>query len=223
MKKLIKVLVTITAAVAYVACGSPSVSFTPTADAQTAPPDPSTCTCMGDPGPKGDVGPQGPQGVQGPSGVSAVCSADLGQCPAGTPGATGAQGPVGPQGPKGDPGTNGAPGAQGLQGPAGAPGAVGATGPQGAQGPAGPAGKDGKDGTTIMLTKDKLYVVNSANGTGRCADANDVLLTYSCGADSRGANLMGAQADNSTFAGVTCTGYVGSPPPYLTIVCVNVP
>lgn len=227
MNKLIKILTTITAAVAYVACGSPALSFTPSADAQT-PPDPSSCTCTGSVGPMGDPGAQGqqgPQGVQGPAGTSAVCAADTGSCPAGVPGATGAQGPTGPQGPAGANGTNGtngspgAVGAAGPQGPKGDTGTTGLTGAVGLQGPTGPAGP------SLGITKDKLYVVTSASGIGGCKDENDVLLTYSCGPDNLGASLNPFQTSTAPgeIAGVQCAPYSGNgAPPLLTIVCLTV-
>ena len=170
--------------------------------------DSNECPAMCPAGPKGATGPTGAEGPSGPSGATGATGP---AGPKGDPGAAGLQGPTGNQGPVG---TAGPPGLPGTQGPAG---------PIGAQGPGGPAGKDGKDGTSFTLTKDKLYVVTSANGTGRCADENDVLLTYSCSSDSRGADLVGHQADNSTFAGVTCHGFTGSVPSFLTIVCLDVP
>jgi hypothetical protein len=91
-------------------------------------------------------------------------------------------------------------------------------------GPQGPAGKDGKDGTSFNLTKDKLYVLTFANGTGTCKDANDVLLTYSCSANTLGAQLSGSQNTTEAAAGVICATYPGSGPlPVLTLVCLTGP
>jgi hypothetical protein len=76
----------------------------------------------------------------------------------------------------------------------------------------------------LTLTKDKLYVVTSATGSGGCNDANDVLLTYSCSANTLGATLTTHQADTQAAAGVICATYPGSgAPPFLTLVCVSVP
>jgi hypothetical protein len=76
----------------------------------------------------------------------------------------------------------------------------------------------------LGLTKDKLYVTTYVNGSGGCKDANDVLLTYSCGQDNLGATLTPHQADTAAVAGVICAGYPGDgAPPVLTLVCLAVP
>ena len=63
-----------------------------------------------------------------------------------------------------------------------------------------------------------------ANGSGGCKDANDVLLTYSCSANSLGAQLNPYQADTTAVSGVTCAHYIGDVnTTVLTLVCLSVP
>lgn len=235
-----------------VACGSPSVSFTPDAKADNAGAagmpgagvnsmaglpgvagaEAATGSCTCDPGPVGDTGaqgqagPQGAQGVQGPAGTNSVCAADLNQCPAGAKGDTGAQGPAGGQGPKGD---TGAPGANGTNGTNGTNGAVGAVGPAGAQGPAGTpgvVGAAGKDGLNLVLTKASLYTVVGGPGFATfCKDNNDVLLTFACLGTNPVSGATISNADDATHpAGVACYQFgISGPAPVATIVCIAVP
>jgi len=249
MKNHIKILLSVYIIGAFVACGSPSVSFTDVAYAEpnaagaagllaasggaattTTGGGSTACGCIGEIGQQGDVGPQGPQGApgpQGPAGTNAVCAPELGQCPAGVPGRDGVQGvpgATGPQGPTGSVGPTGATGAQGLTGP------QGPMGLQGAQGPAGKDGKDGKDGTSLSLTKANLYVVGTQyNTSATCNDNNDVMLTYTCtcsgGANCLGATFTGGVVSPASPAGVTCNQGPGSGSPAATamVVCINVP
>lgn len=178
-KLIFSVVVTITA----FACSGASVSFEPSANAQTVGGSTSTsttspvagsCACSGDIGPAGPTGKTGATGPVGPMGPA---------------------GPIGPQGPKGDTGLSGRDGAvgpmgpigpAGAVGPKGATGATGLQGPMGLQGPQGPKGDTGATGPMGPgISKALIYTRTSETATNYaadifCDDVNDIALNGGC-------------------------------------------
>lgn len=100
------------------------------------------------------------------------------------------EGPQGPAGPAGPAGAKGSAGPAGMAGPPGPAGAAGAAGPAGPAGPKGDKGDPGPKGDTGPAGDSKLRVIAlgandcSANGCTVTCEANEVIASAVCAADT---------------------------------------